>query len=87
MVISLGPDFSGTLQSWVSAFKSFTAKAAKRDLEIWKLWQVNFYEHVVRQDESLIEIMNYVLNNPVRKGLASMWAEYPHSGMLAEPEL
>ena len=87
LLISLGPGFGGTLQSWVSAFKSFTAKSVKREFGIWKLWQVNFYEHIVRHDESLIEITNYIINNPVRKNLAKKWDEYPYSGLLADLQL
>jgi REP element-mobilizing transposase RayT len=42
-------------------------------------WQSNFYDHVVRKDESLLEICSYILNNPVRKGMVSNWEEYPYS--------
>lgn len=30
------------------------------------LWQRNYYEHVVRHDESLDKIRQYILNNPIR---------------------
>jgi len=31
-----------------------------------RLWQRNFYEHIVRDDVSLNRIRQYILNNPVR---------------------
>ena len=68
-----------TLQDWVSAFKRYTARTVGQRLEIKPLWQSNFYDHVVRREESLVEICSYILNNPVRIGLVSRWEEYPYS--------
>jgi putative transposase len=34
-----------------------------------KLWQRNYYEHIIRDDDSLNEIREYIRNNPIR------WAE------------
>ncbi len=75
------PDAFGerTLQNWVSAFKRYTARVIRKMYSIKPLWQPNFYDHIVRRDESLIEICQYVLNNPVRKGIVSAWEEYPYS--------
>jgi REP element-mobilizing transposase RayT len=71
-----------TLQDWVSAFKRYTARTAGQRFEIKPLWQSNFYDHVVRRDESLVEICSYILNNPVRQGMVSNWEEYPYSRMV-----
>jgi putative transposase len=30
------------------------------------VWQRNYYEHIIRNDESLNHIRQYVLDNPVR---------------------
>jgi putative transposase len=70
-----------TLQHWVSAFKRHTARISGQIRNIRPLWQSNFYDHVVRKDESLVEICSYILNNPVRKELVLSWEEYPHSGI------
>lgn len=43
-----------------------------------RLWQESFYDHVLRGDEDLLSVCVYVLNNPVRKGLAKDWREYAH---------
>lgn len=68
-----------TLQNWVSAFKRYTAKILREMGNVKPFWQSNFYDHVVRKDESLLEICSYILNNPVRKGMVSNWEEYPYS--------
>lgn len=31
-----------------------------------KLWQRNYYEHIIRNDQSLWEISDYIINNPER---------------------
>jgi putative transposase len=31
-----------------------------------RLWQRNYYEHVIRDEESLGRIREYILNNPVQ---------------------
>ena len=47
--------------------------------EIKPLWQKNFYDHIVRKEESLLKIAEYIVDNPVRKELVSEWEEYPYS--------
>lgn len=29
-----------------------------------KLWQRNYYEHIIRDQKSFINIRNYIINNP-----------------------
>lgn len=31
-----------------------------------KLWQRNYYEHVIRNEKSYNELTEYILNNPIR---------------------
>ena len=50
-------------------------------------WQRRFYDHVLRDDESLQDCARYILNNPVRAGLAETWREYPFSGSLIFDDL
>ena len=71
-----------TLQKWVSSFKRYSAKKVGQVWDISPLWQKNFYDHVVRGDESLLEICEYILNNPVRKGMTPSWKEYLYSKMV-----
>ncbi len=44
------------------------------------LWQESYYDHVLRDDEEVMRAVRYVLENPVRKGLARRFDEYPFSG-------
>ncbi len=79
ILLSLTEDYHKSLQNWVSAFKRYTTRVINELFSIKPLWQKNFYDHVVRKEESLIKIAEYIVNNPVRKGIVSEWEKYPYS--------
>jgi putative transposase len=82
ILLSLTDTYQKSLQNLISAFKRYTAKVTNELFSIKPLWQKNFYDYVVRKDESLLKIAEYILNNPVRKGVVSNWEEYPYSKMI-----
>ena len=41
-------------------------------------WQRDFFDHRIRDEASLTEKWDYVLNNPVRKGLVQTPDEWPY---------
>ena len=45
-----------------------------------RLWQPGYYDRVLRDDESTEAVARYVLENPVRAGLAKRLGEYRFSG-------
>lgn len=47
-----------------------------------KLWQPRYYDHIVRSDESLRAIAEYIVNNPVRKGLVENAEDWPWGGCM-----
>ena len=47
------------------ATRSAAAPVATR----MKLWQRGFYEHIIRKEENIADVAEYILNNPVRQGL------------------
>ncbi|MBW1706986.1 MAG: transposase [Deltaproteobacteria bacterium] len=84
MLLSFTEDYHKTLQNWVSAFKRYTTRVVNELYGIKPLWQKNFYDHIVRKEESLLKIAEYILNNPVRKGMVPNWENYPYS-KIADP--
>ncbi|MBN2380988.1 hypothetical protein JXM67_14415 [candidate division WOR-3 bacterium] len=44
------------------------------------MWQRGYYDHILRKEEDLEIVANYIWGNPVRKGLAETIEEYPFSG-------
>ena len=48
-------------------FKSVTTRYYKKiSLDNESLWQRSYYEHIVRNEQDLYEIRNYIQNNPKR---------------------
>jgi putative transposase len=82
MLLSLSKGYQKSLINWVSAFKRYPARVIKRSYGVEQLWQKNFYDHVIRKDELLIKVAEYIINNPVRKGIVTEWKEYPYSRMI-----
>jgi REP element-mobilizing transposase RayT len=39
-------------------------------------WQKDYYDHILRSDESLVNTVKYILNNPVRAGIVTYWKNY-----------
>jgi putative transposase len=62
------------------SLKSWTANQANRLLErAGQFWEHESYDHVVRNDEEFVRIVNYVVDNPVKAGLVRNWREWPWS--------
>ena len=78
----LGPSSSCDIVTFVGQFKNLAQR------QVWKLgvtgriWQESFWDRILREEESLDEIVRYVLHNPVRKGLVERWQDYHFSGSL-----
>jgi len=55
----------------VRGFKTFSSRKINelRNLSGTALWQRNYYEHVIRRDESLEKIREYIETNPLRWAL------------------
>jgi len=75
----LGWHDAADLIRFVQRFKQVTAFDFKRDTGL-RLWQQSFYDRVLRVEEDLADVAAYILNNPLRSGLAFNSDDYPLSG-------
>jgi len=67
------PDLPKIMQS----LKRHTARQANIILDRQDaFWQDESYDHVIRDNEEYIRIVNYVLENPVKAGLVSEWSQW-----------
>ncbi len=68
-VLTFNDRFKGrsTNQSWTVGWQD-------------KLWQRGCWDHIVRAEESLLAISQYILDNPVRQGLVTRAEDWPWSG-------
>jgi putative transposase len=64
---------------FVGMFKQGTAFQHKRSSG-QKLWQEGYFDRVLRRDESTLDVIAYILANPVRAGLCAEPRDYPFSG-------
>lgn len=45
-------------------------------------WQKDFWDRILRRDESFANQVRYIVNNPVRRGLVENWEDYPYTGSI-----
>ena len=58
---------AGSLSSVIRSFKAGVTRRARMELGIIEqVWQPNFYEHVIRNDEDLYNIRKYIQENPLK---------------------
>ena len=81
--ILIGPKESGrSMLTFVDQFKGKSTRVSWAYGWKGKLWQPRSYDHLVRRSEGLREIAEYIINNPVRKGLVESSGAYRWSGLL-----
>jgi len=66
-------------RAFVKRFKQTTGYR-HRQLTNQPLWQPGFHERVLRNDEASAAIVRYILENPVRAGIARQIGQYPFAG-------
>jgi len=67
-----------SLASIMDAIKGASAHKINRALgHKGHVWQAESFDHVLRSSENLEAKVAYILANPVRKGLADKWEDYP----------
>ena len=80
--------FAGTAESKplttaIGKWKEWTAKRIQNETgSLPPLWQPEFFDHVLRSDESRSEKWGYVFENPVRAGLVERAEDWPYSGAI-----
>ena len=78
----IGPGESGrTLGGICGAFKSLSTH------EYWNwydgiLWQRQFFDHIIRNQEDFEETLEYIRMNPVRRGLVKDPRDWPYTERL-----
>jgi putative transposase len=69
--------------SEVSDFRAFMTLWRKRTAVTFRryhnhmLWQHGYFERVLRKDEDIVRVIDYIVGNPVRAGLVQRAETYP----------
>ena len=77
----LGGEDGSDLIRLIRQFKQLTGYRFKKETGK-SLWQKSYYDHILRKEEDVVNVVKYILGNPVRKGLVENADEYPFSGSL-----
>jgi REP element-mobilizing transposase RayT len=67
---------------FIREIKSLSTRIAWKHHHKGGIWQISFYDHFLRKDEDLRQVANYIVENPVRKGLVDNWRDYELCGSL-----
>jgi len=79
----VSPADSGVnVSRFIGSFKSKATRVGWKYGVGERMWQRRFYDHVIRPNEPVKDICEYILNNPVRKKLAKSWEDYKFCGFL-----
>jgi putative transposase len=83
--ILLAGDEWSDLKRFVQHFKQMSGYYYKRATG-QMLWQPSYWDHILRCEEALADVAEYIWANPVRAGLAKSWRGYPFSGPRPLPD-
>ncbi|MGK7899787.1 MAG: transposase [Xenococcus sp. (in: cyanobacteria)] len=65
----------GSLQAIIHAYKASVTRWCRKNGDDIFRWQPRFYEHIIRNDDSLNNIRQYIVNNPLK------WSEDSNNPM------
>jgi REP element-mobilizing transposase RayT len=67
------------LQEFVWQFKQRSGYALKKATGVFA-WQISYYDHVLRKEEALLDVAQYIWDNPVKEGIVDDPRDFPFSG-------
>jgi len=88
-----GPDPCAiSLSDFMREWKSWTSRRVntlrpRPTTAATTLWQREFFDHILRSDESYAQKWDYVRDNPVRAGLVRFAEDWPYGGTMEGLEL
>jgi putative transposase len=77
LLVSIPP--GAYLTDFIRQFKQVSGYLLKKRLG-YAAWQISYYDHVLRNEESMIDVARYIWDNPVKEGLVEDAVDYPFSG-------
>jgi REP element-mobilizing transposase RayT len=80
-LIVSGTDPESDTFRFIKAYKQKTGYWLAKN-KINSCWQKDFFDHIIRKDEGLVNVARYILDNPVRKDLVANWQDYPFKGAI-----
>ena len=66
-------------RNWASTFRRISGFCVRKARDE-RLWQDGYYDRVHRAEDATLDVVSYIVLNPVRAGLCSDPATYPFLG-------
>lgn len=64
----------------LQSIKGYSAREANRVLNRkGNFWQSESYDHIIRDEDELLQIINYVIYNPVKANLVNIWKNWEYT--------
>ena len=82
-ILAAGASDESNAMVFVESFKQETAVAFSRRMRR-RLWQGKYYDHILRQCDSMDRVAWYIWMNPVRKGMCRVPGDYALLGSFTE---
>jgi len=83
IVLSPG-DSQVPVSVFLRRFKSFTTNQYQKLTPASRLWQYSARDRIRRAREGLRALVEYVANNPVRRGLVACWEDWPYTKVFVD---
>ena len=74
-----GTSLQADLPAFMTHFKKVTGLEYSQRFKR-RLWQPGYHHRILRDDESTEGTARYIIENPIRDGLAREIGEYPYAG-------
>ncbi len=71
---------SKTIGSVIRGFKIGVTKWMRQNTEFYQIWQRNYYEHIIRDENDLNRIREYIANNPLKWEMDCENPDFPSNG-------
>ncbi|MEW6606117.1 MAG: transposase [bacterium] len=75
----IGDSENANLQKMIKIFKQKCGFWFKKEYNK-QLFQQGYYDHIIRKEEGIENVMKYIANNPVRKELCKNFEDYRFTG-------
>ena len=82
---AISEEESKPLETFIGKFKEWSARLIPCEFKLsLPIWQAEFFDHVLRSNESHAEKWLYVRDNPVRAGFVTKSEDWPYAGEIEE---
>jgi REP element-mobilizing transposase RayT len=75
----IAPKNNASLVKIIDRWKSFSTNLLHRQGYEGPVWQRSFYDHALRKEENIKTVSEYIVQNPIRRGLVDKWEKYSYS--------